>query len=169
MPPTPPLGASPGFFCSGSGFWLVQACFACLLACLLACLFVRCICGMRLEYSSLLTWAWQFLFQNGGPQKRRFPRFSRPHSFVHSEHQPKECAGSRKEKERNRARTRLPTASTNQRSAPGSRKEEKRPDGRAVTELQTAFPGRTRLPTASTNQRSAPAADRKKTGRTGWP
>ena len=33
----------------------------------------------------------------------------------------------------------------------------------------SAFPGRTRLPTASTNQRSAPAADRKKTGRTGWP
>ena len=33
------------------------------------------------------------------PQKLRFPRFSRPHSFVHSEHQPKECAGSRKEKE----------------------------------------------------------------------
>ena len=28
------------------------------------------------------------------------PRFSRPHSFVYSEHQPKECAGSRKEKER---------------------------------------------------------------------
>ena len=35
------------------------------------------------------------------PQKLRFPRFSRPHSFVYSEHQPKECAGSRKEKERN--------------------------------------------------------------------
>ena len=34
------------------------------------------------------------------PQKLRFPRFSRPHSFVYSEHQPKECAGSRKEKER---------------------------------------------------------------------
>ena len=36
----------------------------------------------------------------GQPQKLRFPRFSRPHSFVHSEHQPKECAGSRKQKER---------------------------------------------------------------------
>ena len=33
------------------------------------------------------------------PQKLRFPCFSRPHSFVYSEHQPKECAG-RKEKER---------------------------------------------------------------------
>ena len=38
---------------------------------------------------------------SGQPQKLRFPRFSRPHSFVHSERQPKECAGSRKEKERN--------------------------------------------------------------------
>ena len=37
---------------------------------------------------------------SGQPQKLRFPRFSRPHSFVYSEHQPKECAGSRKEKER---------------------------------------------------------------------
>ena len=37
---------------------------------------------------------------SGQPQKLRFPRFSRPRSFVHSEHQPKECAGSRKEKER---------------------------------------------------------------------
>ena len=38
---------------------------------------------------------------SGQPQKLRFPRFSRPHSFVHSERQPKERAGSRKEKERN--------------------------------------------------------------------
>ena len=37
---------------------------------------------------------------SGQPQKLRFPRFSRPHSFVYSEHQPKERAGSRKEKER---------------------------------------------------------------------
>ena len=37
---------------------------------------------------------------SGQPQKLRFPRFSRPHSIDHSEHQPKECAGSRKEKER---------------------------------------------------------------------
>ena len=46
---------------------------------------------------SLLRRAPNVAFQ---PQKLRFPRFSRPHSFVHSEHQPKECAGSRKEKER---------------------------------------------------------------------
>ena len=81
----------------------------------------------------------------------------------------------------------MSTASTNQRSAPaaerkskkpkecaGSRKEEKRPNGRAHSEHQpkecagalkavpcrclSAFAGRTRLPTASTNQRSAPAA-----------
>ena len=37
---------------------------------------------------------------SGQQQKLRFPCFSRPHSFVYSEHQPKECAGSRKEKER---------------------------------------------------------------------
>ena len=37
---------------------------------------------------------------SGQPEKLRFPRFSRPHSCVHSERQPKECAGSRKEKER---------------------------------------------------------------------
>ena len=58
VPPTPPLGGQPRFFCSVSGFWLVQACWlACSLACLFAC----------------------------------FQRFSRPHSFAHSEHQPKEC------------------------------------------------------------------------------
>ena len=38
---------------------------------------------------------------SGQPQKLRFPRFSSPHSFVHSERQRKECAGSRKEKESN--------------------------------------------------------------------
>ena len=83
-----------------------------------------------------------------------FQRFSRPHSFAHSEREPKECAGSRKEKERN------------QRSAPSAEKEkgrkkagragrdrasalktvpcrclsavpcENRPNGLAVTELQ---------------------------------
>ena len=37
---------------------------------------------------------------SGQPEKLRFPRFSRPHSCAHSERQPKECAGSRKEKER---------------------------------------------------------------------
>ena len=37
---------------------------------------------------------------SGQPEKLRFPRFSRPHLCVHSERQPKECAGSRKEKER---------------------------------------------------------------------
>ena len=90
VPPTPPLGASPGFFCSVSGFWLAG-----LLACSLACLFAC------------------------------FQRFSRPHSFAHSEREPKECAGSRKEKERN------------QRSRQQKRrKEEKRPDGRAATELR---------------------------------
>ena len=64
---------------------------------------------------------------SGQPKKLRFPRFSRPHSFVHSERQPKECAGSRKEKERN------------QRSASAAekeKKEEKRPYGRAARELQ---------------------------------
>ena len=127
MPPTPPLGASPGFFCSVSGFWLAG-----LLACSLACLFAC------------------------------FQRFSRPHSFAHSEREPKECAGSRKEKERN------------QRSAPAAEKEKGRKKaGRAgrdrASALKTvpcrclsAVPGRTRLPpTASTNKRSA------KTGRTG--
>ena len=50
----------------------------------------------------------------------------------------KECAGSRKEEKRpnGQARTCLPTASTNQKECAGSRKEEKRPNGLAVTELQ---------------------------------
>ena len=94
------------------------------------------------------------------PQRLRFPRFSRPHSFVHSERQPKECAGSRKEKERS------------QRSAPAAEKEKGRKKavraGRdRASALKTvpcrclsAVPGRTRLPpTTSTNKRSA------KTGR----
>ena len=99
---------------------------------------------------------------SGQPQKLRFPRFSRPHSFVHSERQPKECAGSRKEKERN------------QRSAQKRRKGRKKAvwAGRERASALKTVPcrcsgavlGRTRLPpTASTNQRSA------KTGRTGWP
>ena len=94
------------------------------------------------------------------------PRFSRPHSFVHSEHQPKERAGSRKEEKRpnGRARTRLRTASTNQRSAPAAERKKKGKAGRAgrdrASALKTvpcrcfsAFPGRACLPTASTNQR----------------
>ena len=52
-------GPAQVFFCSGSGFWLVQACWlAGLLARLLVCL---------------------------------FSALSRPRSFAHSEHQPKEC------------------------------------------------------------------------------
>ena len=123
---------------------------------------------------------------SGQPQKRRFPRFSRPHSF----HQPKECAGSRKEKERNqrsapaaerkkRGRTGGPALVCPQREpTKGVRRQQKgsKKAGRAgrdrASALKTvpcrclsAFPGRTRLPTASTNQRSAPAADRKKRGR----
>ena len=67
--------------------------------------------------------------------------------FVHSEHQPKERAGSRKEKERNagsrkeengRARTRLPTASTNQRSEKGRKKA-----GRAGRDRASALNART--------------------------
>ena len=62
------------------------------------------------------------------PQKLRFPRFSRPHSFVHSERQPKECAGSRKEKERN------------QRSAPAAEKEKGRKKaGRAGRDRASAL------------------------------
>ena len=66
-----------------------------------------------------------------------FQRFSRPHSFAHSEHQPKECYIE--------SRQLGPQGATSKNSFASS-----------------ALGGRTRFAAASTNQRSAPAAERKR-------
>ena len=91
-------------------------------------------------------------------EQLRVQRAKRPRSFSNSEHQAKECAGSRKATERKMGRGRTCSKAM----CPERAASYKSFASRAV-------PGRTRLSTASTNQRSAPAAERKKRGRTGGP
>ena len=155
VPPTPPLGASPGFFCSGSGFWLVQACWlAGLLARLIACLF-----------SALFQAALVCPHSEHQPKERYMEsRQQSVPSFASS------ALGGR---------TRFAAASTNQRSAPAACSAAAEcltshlsptcskaigAEGAASHKsfASRAFPGRTRLSTASANERSAPAAERKR-------
>ena len=109
--------------------------------------------------------AYNVLFQ---PQKLRFSRFSRPHSFVHSEHQPKECAGSRKDKERKEtSRPAQLRGSHHTRSA--CERDLSMPmcacvchslpiPGLSPFGFAASCQGRLPLASASTNQRIAPAA-----------
>ena len=69
----------------------------------------------------------------GAAQKLRFPRWSRPHSFGHSEHQPKGVR--RQQKGRKEAERASPHLFAHKRSAPAAERKKRGRTG-SVTELQ---------------------------------
>ena len=161
MPPTPPLGASPGFFLFWQRLLAGSGLLACWLARSLACLLVfsafqaALVCPQRAPTKGVLYGKSTAIGPQGATSNN---------SFASS------ALGGR---------TRCAAASTNQRSAPAACSAAAEcltshlsptcskaigAEGAASHKsfASRAFPGRTRLSTASANQRSAPAAERKR-------
>ena len=102
VPPTPPLGASPGFFLFWQRLLAGSGLLACWLARSLACLLVFSAFPGRARLPTASTNQRSAIWKvdsNRSPgrnqqEQLRVQRAWRPHSLRRSEHEPKECAGS---------------------------------------------------------------------------